>query len=168
MRKIGIKKLSKEAFERYGNYANFLDPQGDYIGNTPVTFYRDIIQQSLGYASRVSYSVCVVEQRPNIIDCTEIHNYCQETAICLDGDYLMHVAPAIEKGEVPFDDIEVFLIPQGTIVNVKAGVWHHAGFPYKCKKVHILCALPERTYSNDCNAIEIPKNKRIEIVDEMI
>jgi ureidoglycolate lyase len=168
MRKVGIKKLSKDAFERYGSYASIMEPEGDFIGSSPVIFYRDMFQQSLGCASRVSYSACIVEQRPNVIDCTESHDYCHETIICLDGDYLMHVAPASQKGNVPFDDIEVFLIPKGTAVSVKAGVWHQAGFPYKCDVVHILCALPERTYAVDCDFVEIPKDKQIEVVDEMI
>jgi len=168
MRKAGIKKLSKEAFSRYGSYASIMEPEGDYMGGGSVTFYRDMVQQSLGCASRVSYSACVIKKRDNIIDCTEAHDYCHETIICLDGDYLMHVAPATGKGDVPFDDIEVFLIPKGTVVNVNAGVWHQAGFPYKCDVVHILCALPERTYATDCDFVEIPKDKQIEVIDEMI
>lgn len=165
MRQIKIKRLTQEAFEKYGSYASILDPKGDKLGAPPVEFYHDMVQQSLGCATNVSYSACVVEDRPHIINCIEMHNTCHESIICLDGDYLMHVAPATQVGEVPYDEIEVFLLPKGTIINVKAGVWHNAGFPYKCEKVHILCALPERTYATDCLVINIPKEQQIEVLD---
>ena len=80
----------------------------------------------------------------------------------------MNVAPAINSRKIPVDKIEVFLIPKGTVVNVKAGVWHQAGFPYGCDIVHILCALPERTYMTDCYYEEIPKAEQIRIIDEFI
>lgn len=166
MKKIKIKKLTPEAFARYGSYASILDPKGDKLGVPPVEFYRDMVQQSLGCETNVSYSACVVEDRQHIIDCIEMHNTCHETIICLDGDYLMHVAPASGAGEVPYDEIEVFLLPKGTVISVKAGVWHQAGFPYKCGKVHILCALPERTYAKDCFVVNIPKEQQIEVLDE--
>lgn len=153
MRSMGFKKLTTEAFARYGSFASILDAKGDKLGAPPVEFYRDMVQQSLGSATNVSYSACVIDKRPNIIDCIEAHNYCHETIICLDGDYLMHVAPACAKDELPFENIEVFLLPRGTVVNVKAGVWHQAGFPYKCDKVHILCALPERTYATGFKSV---------------
>ena len=169
MRKIGIRRLTPEAFARYGSFASILEPRGDKLGESPAEFYRDMVQQSLGCATQVSYSACVVEARdPRIIDAVEYHDYCHETIICLDGDYLMHVAPACGKNEVPYDNIEVFLLPRGTVINVKAGVWHAAGFPYKCDKVHILCALPERTYATDCHVLSILEEHRIEVVDEFI
>ena len=65
------------------------------------------------------------------------------------------------------DEVEVFLPPKGTLVNIKAGVWHCAGFPYRCDKVHILCALPERTYATDCTVIDIPKEHQIQIIDDL-
>jgi ureidoglycolate lyase len=168
MRSVGYKKLTVEAFARYGSFASVMEPEGDKLGAPPIEFYRDMVQQDLGCASVVSYSACVVGKRDWVIDCTESHDYCNETIICLDGDYLMHVAPACTKDEVPYDNIEVFLVPKGTVINVKKGVWHQAGFPYGCDKVHIMCALPERVYATDCFVLNIPKEHQIKVLDEMI
>jgi len=55
MRKVGIRRLTKEAFARYGTFASILEPQGDKLGEPPVEFYRDMVQQSLGCATQVSY-----------------------------------------------------------------------------------------------------------------
>ena len=80
----------------------------------------------------------------------------------------MHVAPACQEGEEHWDKLEVFLIPKGTMVVTRPGVWHQAGFPYNCGEVHILCALPERAYVNDCIFKTIPEAERVRVVDEMI
>ena len=50
----------------------------------------------------------------------------------------------------------------------RPGVWHQAGFPYGCDKVHILCALPERAYANDCIVKTIPADKQIRVLDQRI
>ena len=168
MRKTGIKRLTKENFEQYGSYASILEPTGEFFGEEPVVFYRDMVQQSLGFATSASYSACVVEQRPWVITNSEVHDYCHETILCLDGDYLIHVAPATAEKKIPADRIEVFLVPKGTLVNVKAGVWHQAGFPYQCDRVHILCVLPERTYQRDCYCFDLPKKDQIEVSTEFI
>jgi len=168
MRKTGIRRLTKERFEQYGSYASILDPDGPFFGEEPVVFYRDMLQQSLGFATDASYSACVVNQRPWVITNSEVHDYCHETILCLDGDYLMHVAPATFDKKIPGDQIEVFLVPRGTLVNVKAGVWHQAGFPYNCDRVHILCVLPERTYQRDCYCFDLEDGERIEVLPELI
>lgn len=168
MKEIGIRHLTKDSFEKYGAYASVLEPSGEFFGEEPVVFYRDMIQQNLGSASQASYSTCVVDRRDKIITNAEVHDYCHETIICLDGDYLMHVAPATSEKELPYDKVEVFLIPKGTLVNVKAGVWHQAGFPYQCDRVHILCVLPERTYQSDCFCFDIPQENQIAVLDTFI
>ncbi len=168
MRTVGIKKLTMEAFAPYGTFASVMAPIGPKMGEKPVEFFRDMVQQTLGAANMVSYSACVVEQRDWVVTNAEYHNQCCEAIIVLDGDYLAHFAPACPEGEEPFESIEVFLIPKGTMVVVRPGVWHQAGFPYGCGEVHILCALPERTYANDCVFMEIPENKRIRVEDRII
>ena len=165
MRKVKIKKLTEESFRRYGNFASLIQPGGDKIGEKPIEFFRDMVQQNLGSITNVSYSSCVVDKRPLVVDCTEVHDNCHETSICLDGDCLIHVAPACPKGDVPYDGIEVFFVPRGTLVNIKAGVWHHAPFAYNCDIAHVLCALPERTYATDSTVLEIPKDQQTVIED---
>lgn len=166
MRTIGYHRLTRDAFAPYGSYAGILAPEGAHFGGPPVEFYRDMVQQTLGSADMVSYSCCVVRAKEEwVIENAEYHNHTCEAILCLDGDYLMHVAPACQEGEEPWDDIKVFLIPKGTLVVTRPGVWHQAGFPYGCAEVHILCALPERAYVNDCVFQTIPEEKRIKVVD---
>ncbi len=168
MKEIKIRKLTRDAFAPYGTFASILNPEGPKLGAPPVEFFRDMVQQPLGLVEAVSYSACVVKARPQWVpENAEYHNHTGEAILCLDGDYLMHVAPACPEDEQPWDRIEVFLIPKGTVVVTRPGVWHQAGFPYGCGEVHILCALPERTYANDCVCLTIPEEKRVRIVDEL-
>ena len=81
----------------------------------------------------------------------------------LDGDILMHVAPAVPDDQPPVDQIEVFHVPKGTMVVINPGVWHQAAFPFNCESVNILCILPERTYAIDCHLRDLPEGKLVEI-----
>lgn len=169
MKTIGYRKLTRDAFAPYGAFASILRPEGQRFGEPPVQFYRDMVQQYLGDTNTVSYSACVVRAKQEwIIENAEYHNHTCEAIVCLDGDYLMHVAPAIQTDGEPWDDMEVFLVPKGTMVMMRPGVWHQAGFPYGCDEVHILCALPERAYANDCIFVEAPAEKRIRVLDKPI
>ncbi len=169
MKTVGYKKLTRDAFAPYGSFCSMLAPQGCKLGEAPVEFYRDMVQQYIGFTNTVSYSACVVRAKKEwVIENAEYHNQTCEAIICLDGDYLMHVAPAGPSDEEPWDRLEVFFIPKGTLVVTRPGVWHQAGFPYGCDEVHILCALPERTYVNDCVFKEIPPEKRVRVIDQLI
>ena len=163
MKTIEVKELSKSAFAKYGEYYDFLNPESPYIGESPIEFYRDAMLVSLGNRSIPSFSVCRNSPREKIIDVSEYHSFTHEFNLPMDGDVLMHVAPATPGQDVPFDDIEVFRVPKGTGVKINAGVWHHAPFVTEDKPVLVLVLLPERTYENDGVVVNFPEEKRIAV-----
>ena len=57
--------------------------------------------------------------------------------------------------------MKAFIISKGTLVVLKAGVWHHAPFTINDKDLNILVALPERTYANDVVVVELKKEEFI-------
>ncbi|MBE3064911.1 MAG: ureidoglycolate lyase [Spirochaetes bacterium] len=101
-----------------------------------------------------------------MMDVSEYHDTCCEVVLPLDGDVLMHVAPAVPEKEFPFDSAEVFLVPRGTICCLRPGVWHHAPYAVGATVVNCLVALPERTYMNDCKVYQFPEDRRMKIVGE--
>ena len=104
MKTMGFKKLTREGFAPYGDFASILQPSGFKFGERPVEFYRDMVQQYLGCTNTISYSACVVDSKDEwIITEAEYHNTTCEGIICLDGDYLMYVAPACELNKEPWD-----------------------------------------------------------------
>jgi ureidoglycolate lyase len=163
MKKISIQKLTVENFKIYGSFSNLINPKSPRLGPEPIEFYRDIEQLNIGQSNVASFSVCRVSKRPLIIQKLEFHNYTSEGLLPLDGDVLIHVALASRNGEVPVDKIEVFLIPKGTFVTIRPGVWHHAPFAYGCDYVNAMVVLPERTYAKDCFVSIIPEADQLEI-----
>jgi ureidoglycolate lyase len=156
MRTVRVEELSVSGFLPFGTYAHMLDADTEKIGAPPVEFYRDMVQQDLGGASTVSFSVCRVEERARVIDVTEYHSTTGEGLLPLDGDVLIHVAPASPPGvAVPVDKLRVFRVPRGTMVVLRPGVWHHAPFVMDGSPANVLVVLPERAYANDCEVIEL-------------
>jgi len=168
MRTVAVQPLSLETFAKYGSYAAMIDPSGPRIGAEPIEFYRDMVQSQLGVSPVASFGVCRVVQRPFVLDVSEYHDTCCEILLPLDGDVAMHVAPAVPQREFPFDQVEVFFVPRGTICCLRPGVWHHAPFALHTRVVNCLVALPERTYMNDCKVYEFPPDRRIAIATDGI
>ena len=155
-----IKELSTEAFKPYGSYANMVKPTGPKMGG----FHPDMAVMTLGQANEAAFSVTQVQKKENIIDAMECHNHTGEGILPLDGDVLVHVAPASRTDKVPMDQVEVFRVPKGTLITLRPGVWHCAPFAENADVVNILVVLPERTYANDIYFYMVPKADQIRIV----
>ena len=160
---VKVQNLSLEKFNRYGAFANLLDPDTDKLGTKPIEFYRDMLQLDLGIA-QPSFSVCRVEKRDLIINVSEYHNTTCEGLMPLDEAVYIHVAPANGGDKMPVEQIEVFRVPRGPFVSLRRGVWHHAPFTAGNKAANVLIVLPERAYAVDCIVREIAAGDRIKII----
>ncbi|WP_455383184.1 ureidoglycolate lyase [Salinispira pacifica] len=163
MKKLQYRELSLESFAPFGSYASMIDPATVRIGAPPVEFYRDMIQAGLGPAQTASFGVCRVTRRPYVINVSEYHNGCPEVIMPLDGDVLIHAAPAVPEREFPADLAAVFRVPKNTLVVLRPGVWHHGPYTIDTPYVNCLVMLPERTYMNDCAFYDFPESEWIEI-----
>ena len=162
MRTVKARELCVEEFLPYGFYANMINPDTEKIGAAPIEFFRDLVQQNLGNTSIASFSVCRVEPRALVVDVTEYHTTTGEGILPLDHDVLIHVAPATPaNNQVPLEKIEVFRVPQGTMVVLRPGVWHHAPFTVNEHPANVFIVLPERAYANDCKVFELQEQDRI-------
>lgn len=163
MRTVKIEELTVEKFLPFGTYANYLNPGTEKIGAAPIEFFRDMVQQPLN-TTIASFSTCRVEKRDLVIDVIECHSTTGEVALPLDNDVFIHVGPATPPGSpLPLDKFRVFRVPQGTLVSLRPGVWHHGAFTANDDPVNVLIVLPERTYANDCTVVELPAADRIKI-----
>lgn len=165
MKEKVVQKLDKVKFLKYGTYQDMLCPKGEKLGNSPTEFYYDILGVDLGNHN-ASFSVNQISPRKMITEKFEFHNHTGEAFLPLDGDIVIHIAPAGKLEPVPYEKIECFLIPKGTMVAMKPGVWHAAPFAAGSNPVHVLAVLPERTYMNDYYGMEFPEDERIQIVLE--
>lgn len=160
MRKLTVKKLDREAFRPYGDFVSLLRP-AEFYGDAPSVFTPDMLQLPLAQHDLASFSICRVAQRPNVVDTSEYHSVAWEGNLPLDGDVVLHLAPA-NRGKIDADAFEAFLVPKGTLVILKPGVWHFA--PYAVEgEVSTLVVLPERTYANDCVVVKHAEDEKFEI-----
>lgn len=166
MKETAWKKLTPEGFQKFGTYASMVSPSGPHFGAGPIEYYRDMVQSTLGAVPVASFGVCRVVKRPFIVDVSEFHSTACEIVLPLDGDVLMHVAPACEEAEFPANDAEVFLVPKGTIACLRPGVWHHAPYAFGTSTVNCLIMLPERIYKNDCTVFQVPPDRQIRITGD--
>ena len=97
------------------------------------------------------------------IDTYEYHNTCAEAMLPLDGDTYIHVAPAGPADHVPYDEVEVFRVPKGTMVTLRPGVWHHGPFCVDTDSLQTLIILPERLYAYDCTVLTAPEADKLRI-----
>jgi ureidoglycolate lyase len=163
MRKAKIEELTLDSFKDFGTFANMINPDVPKIGDKPVEFFRDMLQLELGNATRVSFSVCRCEKRPEIVDISEYHNTSGEGLMPLDAEVLIHAMPASVPGDLPVDKIRIFRVPKGTFVVLKPGVWHHGMFPVNAEYANVLIALPERLYARDCIVQEFTEKQKVQI-----
>ncbi len=164
METVSVRDLTLDAFQKYGTFSKMIDNPNRPPAGRPVIFTPDMIQMQLGNTSTASFSICRVEPRAPVINFNEYHDQCCEGILPLDGDLLVHVAPASHPAmPFPKDRIEVFSVPQGTLVVLRPGVWHGAPVAAGDAPVNVLVVLPERTYATDCVVTRLSEEEQVTI-----
>jgi ureidoglycolate lyase len=157
---LKVKQLTTESFKPYGTFAALTPPtDAPLVDAGVIKFWPDcggVLSIGPFGNNEVAIGICQVAWRALQVDVSEFHTSTGEGNIPLDGDIYIHVAPPSTGDEPPLDAFEIFLIPQGTCVVLKPGVWHHA--PYATTPgavVNTVILLPQRTYANDCEVAEL-------------
>jgi len=166
MREIEARALTEEAFAPYGVFADLIGPSDENkIGEPPIEFYPDLVSLTLD-TTNPAFSSLFIRRRPMVIDVTERHHNTGEGILPLNGPVVIHVGP---PGDTPpLDQIEAFLVPAGTQVVLRPGIWHHAPFTVGNHPVAIQIALPPETYRRDCEAVILGSDQQISIVMAML
>jgi ureidoglycolate lyase len=159
MRTIKAEKLTKEAFGEFGSFVNITEPEGNHLGD----FYNDKAIYPVSGDMPVAFSPLVLHKADEmVVTAAEYHNTTGEGIIAMDDDFVIHVAPP--TGEPVPELTRAFLVPQGTMVVLKTGIWHYGGFPLNRKEGHVLIVLPERIYKTDCFVVNYDEKDHIKIV----
>lgn len=164
MKTIKKQQLTREAFNKYGTYADMLNPAGPKMGADPVEFFRDMNQMNLGNSNTVSFSICRSAKRPHVITSMEFMSGTEKTLMPLDGDMVCYLAPATPGDVPPVNEVEAFILPKGTMITMKPGVWHAAPFCLDTDVVNMLVATIERGYKLDNYGCDLAEEDRITIL----
>lgn len=159
MRTIKCKELTKENFSDFGSFYNLIEVEGKNLGD----FYHDHVKNPVSSSLPMTYSSLIVHKEDRmIVDTVEYHNYTGEILLPLDTDVVIHVSPASNK--IHPEATQAFIVRKGTVVRLDVGVFHLAPFSIEKEEGHVMIALPERTYFNDCVVLEYDEKDKIEIV----
>lgn len=158
MKKIKVQKLTKEAFAQYGQFDDFVHPSGQTLG----TFYHDHIIYPVSGQVPIGFSPMIAKKADRmIVKACEYHNYTGEVVLPLDDDIVIYVACASNSEKA--ENVEAFLVPAGTMVCYNIGVWHDAPFAVNKDVAHMMVALPQRIYHNDCHEVQFDESEYIEL-----
>ena len=163
MKTVKIQKLTRENFHKYGTYAALIDPLDQVATgpkDAPLAFFRDMLQEDFGGAVP-SFSTCRIMPRPLVVTDAEFHNFTGEVAMPLDQDAIVWLAPATASDQFPADEVEAFLVPKGTMISIRPGVWHHGAYATENKPLNVMIVLPERAYLNDCCCMSVAADQQI-------
>jgi ureidoglycolate hydrolase len=164
MKRIKAQQLTESAFKKYGTYTDIIHPSGIKFDVSPeIEFFRDMDFLDLGTSSTAAYSVGRIHRRPLIIDAIECINHSSKSFMPVDGDAILFFAHATQKNVLPLDQVEAFIVPKGTMVSIRAGVWHMAPYACNCDVLNILIIATERFYANDTDFFTLAEADWIEI-----
>ncbi len=163
MKSMKLLPLTDPGFKTVGTCHDMFHPEWEKIGDNPVEFFRDILPLKLGKDAVASFSLCRAQHREPFVDAVEYHTFTEEAIIPLDADIAMAFAPATAAGIVPLEKMNANRIPRGTMIVLKTGAWHSGPYVIGKGPAHILVALPERTYANDCIVKELSDAERLTI-----
>ena len=148
MRKIEAVSITTENFAPYGYIANITEPGDAYgLGTAPCVFHRDMVLAPMASTAPVAFGSLKLDPRPLVVEDVEYHSAAVEILLPLDEDVVMVAGPANDDRVEPAL-LKAFVVPAGTLVAFRAGVWHGAPFPLHQSATVLIC-LPERTYLTD-------------------
>lgn len=162
MLKVKVQPLTCEAFAPFGQFCNMAEPTGYALTGALHRFFPDRLT---GHANcNLAFSPIVVK-RPEkyVITQQEYHTTTWEMILPLNGDMILHCAPA--SAGVPVNRLaKAFLVPKNTLVRINTAIWHLCPLPADTEELNAMIVLPECIYANDCTVVDLPEDQQFEIV----
>lgn len=162
MRKVKAEPITNEAFAPFGQFYKMDKPEGYALCGEIHKFYPDRVVADCNH--RIGYSPIVVRKPEKmVITQQEYHTTTWEMILPLDGDMILHCAPA-SAGTVVTDCVKAFIVPKNTLVKMNSAIWHLAPLPVNNESLTAMIILPECTYANDCTVVDLSEEEQFEIV----
>lgn len=164
MNKIKVQPITHEDFAPYGQFYTVDNPMGYALCGELHQFFPDrLTADSL---HRVGYSTILVKKPERmVVTAVEYHTTTWEMILPLNGDMILHVAPA-SAGTPVTHLTKAFLVPKNTLIKMNAAIWHLAPLPANADELAAMIILPECTYVNDCTVVDLTPEQQFEIILE--
>lgn len=155
--------LDARSFRKLGEFVDLLAAADLDTGETAEErFFPDLLRLT-NNGKDVCLSITRVRGRPGKITTAELHSDCCEGILPLDGDVYLYAAPPFWYPKL--EETRLFRVPKGTLVKLKPGVIHGAPISVTGAPVNVLILLPERTYSNDCQFMDLEEEKQMTVAE---
>lgn len=162
MLKIKAEPITAEAFAPFGRFYKMSEPAGFALEGAIHRFFPDRLTAAA--FKNIGFSPILVKKPEKyIITQQEYHNSTWEMIMPLNGDMIIHVAPA-SAGKPVNEFAKAFIVPQNTLVMINAAIWHLAPLPTVQDELCAMIVLPECTYALDCPVVDLPEEQQFEII----
>ena len=155
--KLKARELTVEAFAPYGSFvlaSECLKDTGE-----PIAYVPEQLNVAL-CGSDAAIGVCRVAPQQKVMGSMESHAHTEEGWILINGAGVAAFGrPGADADAAQY---EAFLIPQGTILSLKTGVWHFGPFPVNGEALYAYAILPPGTPENDLIMSELKESIEIE------
>lgn len=131
--------LTPEAFEPFGTYCEYSKCDDT---KEAMAYCADVAAVTLN-SPVTGIGVLFADPQKAEIPEMEIHHHTEEGWLVLDGPCVSAFGtPAPDPNDAEY---KAFLIPAGTALSLKIGVWHFAPLPSGDRRTTVLCLLPPNT-----------------------
>lgn len=156
--------LDAASFSKIGSFVDLMTAADTYAGQpTDAGFFPDLLRLT-NNGKDISISITKVNGTPETLTTAELHSDCCEGILPLDGDVYLCAAPPFWY--LKLEESRLFRVPKGTFVKLKPGAIHSAPLSVTGAPVNVLILLPERTYSNDCQFMELTPDQQMTVAAE--
>lgn len=143
---IAIQKATKENFAKYGEIICLDDLGQATIDVGVVQFWAQ--QSGVDFGGELEVGVLRVKKHDMIFDELENHFKTPTLMLCLDGDFILPLAPC--QDAVPsVSEIEALYIKQGDLYKMNAKCWHGEVYPVDKEILTLLVFLKKDSLDDD-------------------
>ena len=162
MKTIQAVPITHENFAPFGQFYPMDAPSGYPLCGELHRFFPDRLVADSQH--RVGYSPILVKKPEKmVITQQENHTTTWEMIMPLNDDMIVHVSPAC-AGVPAAEFAQAFLVPKHTLLKLNTAIWHLAPLPASKDELAAVIILPECTYANDCNVVDLTPEQQFEIV----
>ncbi len=138
--------ISQEKFKPYGQLIQVPTDMEPTVHNDQVTFWKQ--QAEYRIEEETEIGVLKVRKQNMIFDELENHYDTPTTLICLDGSFILPVAPP--SGHIPSSDsLKAFYVSKGQAIILAEKCWHGATYPVDQDEITLLVIFQKDALDND-------------------
>ena len=146
MRDVKVLELTRKNFSSYGQVVEVPASGQPAIDVETVKFWKQQAVYSMGENTEVG--ILVVKKQQMVFDELENHFKTPTILLCLDGDFILPVAPPSD--DVPSSsEVVAFRVPKNQMVIMAEKCWHGVAYPADKDEITLLVLIRENTLDDD-------------------